>query len=226
MTLSVEVLRESPAARNLELDRISSRIVKLILEDVKLIIFSNWTGIDFITVPQMAEIFKAETKQIRNLIRGRHYEEEFTRDGVKCLTDFEAIQANYALGVGKNRSKLIICPPKSILRLAMITSEYNNMALEITRYFVEYINKKERSNLDNDSDLKQQITTLTQIVVSSQDQWSKTNQALTQITSSLAASPQNSVGEEATYSEKADFDFQATELGDWQFAPSKNCGVL
>ena len=186
MLLTPEVLRESVAARNGELVQISSADAIEIIQEIKPIKFTKWAGIDFVTVPQIAHFLNSSPGAIRYKLR-RSYQAEFNQDGVKCLADKqESREAHYALNASKNDSQMIICPPKAILRLAMLLSLENPLALKIVEFYINCRKTKEGYvNNSNDSELRKQIANLSQIVASSQEQWLKTNQALAQITSSL-----------------------------------------
>ena len=145
MMITPEVLRESIAARNLSLEQLGSEQAKEIICAVKPIKFANWLGIDFITVAQAAHFYNINAGVIRYKTR-KSYQDEFTRDGVKCVVDKkDTLEAHYALSAAKNTAQIIICPPKAVLRLAMILSIENNLAYQIVE---SYLNRSQTKEIE------------------------------------------------------------------------------
>lgn len=168
MILTREILQESPAARNLELDQITESRIKEIIQKVKPLKFTLWDDIEFITVPQMAYYFGCDTGTLRGKIR-QSYCEEFERDKVKCLVDKEQRKAAHsALSQTYNKSKLIICPPKAVLRMAMIISSQNDLAAHVVETWVEENKGLDKLFLPDDKTIAKSLAELSQTVAISE----------------------------------------------------------
>jgi len=192
MLLSLEVLRESAAARQSELSYLSNDRAKEIILRVKPIHFARWSGIDFITVPQLAVFLSLSQEKIRNLFRTRF--DEFRNDGIKRVRDTEAIAAHLARDSTNSRSPMIICPPLAILRTAMFLSGENSVCAEVVQTYIEEMLKSIRASNDLEEDLNkinnepnsqidlyQKIVGLEKNITIIQQQLSQTTQQLAKV---------------------------------------------
>ncbi len=212
MVITAAVLRESHAARNSELAQIGSTEVIEIIDGVKSIKFALWSRIYFVTIPQLASYFNRSTSEIRHSVRSS-YKEEFNSDGVRCLTGQDSLDAHRAMNYGQNSSPIIICPAKSVLRLAIILSWDNDLAQKIVSHYAFRLNTKSNNRSNND-DLTAEIAKLSQIIADSQQQMLLTTQKLLNIVSTKTADVQtpNFVEASQDFPVFNDRSFCATEL--------------
>ena len=119
--LSESVLMESKSAREYQLGRVSSERASDLLNKIKALYFTLWSGAGASTTGQLASFYEVNTDAIESALR-RH-RDEFESDGLKTLKGRQLKvfkDASASLTEASKTSQLVIWTPRAALRLGMV----------------------------------------------------------------------------------------------------------
>lgn len=119
--LSESVLVESKSAREYQLGRVSSERASEILNKIKTLYFTLWSGAGASTTGELAGFYEVNTDAVESALR-RH-RDELESDGVKTLKgrQLKAYKdASASLTEASKTSQLVIWTPRAALRLGMV----------------------------------------------------------------------------------------------------------
>ena len=119
--LSESVLVESKSAREYHLARVSSERASEILNKLKTLYFTLWSGAGASTTGQLAGFYEVNTDAVESALR-RH-RDELESDGLKTLKgrQLKAFKdASASLTEASKTSQLVIWTPRAALRLGMV----------------------------------------------------------------------------------------------------------
>lgn len=133
------ILLESSGVQSRILSTIAARSYEMtILKKVRLVSFTLWGGVEFITTGQVAEFYNVPVTRVQTTLRS-HYD-EFNSDGVKMLLDRELADAILKFKIASRTFSLVIWNPRSVVRLGFLLRN-SDVAKALRTVSLDFIEK-------------------------------------------------------------------------------------